>query len=157
MTGGECLIRQFVKGQRYLRDNLHYQADAFWQPDTFGYSAAIPQIMKGCGLRYFLTTKLSWNEANTFPYDTFTWKGIDGTEVLTHFNITHCWPDIDAICKNVRENIRQREVTDCKLIAYGFGDGGGGPSYDMVAVSYTHLADSQPDHFHSSVFLLQVF
>lgn len=132
MTGGECLIRQFVKGQRYLRDNLHYQADAFWQPDTFGYSAAIPQIMKGCGLRYFLTTKLSWNEANTFPYDTFTWKGIDGTEVLTHFNITHCWPDIDAICKNVRENIRQRDVTDCKLIAYGFGDGGGGPSYDMV-------------------------
>lgn len=132
MTGGECLIRQFVKGQRYLRTHLNYQADTFWQPDTFGYSAAIPQIMKGCELKYFLTTKLSWNETNQFPYDTFLWKGIDGTAVLTHFNLMHCWPDIEQITDGVRNQILHKDVSDHKLIAYGFGDGGGGPSYDMV-------------------------
>lgn len=135
ITGGECLIRQFLKGQRYLREHLHYQADAFWQPDTFGYSSCIPQVLKGCGIKYFLTTKLSWNESNQFPYDTFIWKGMDGTEILTHFNIVNCWPDIENICKNIRNNVINKDVTDMKLISYGFGDGGGGPSYDMVEMA----------------------
>lgn len=132
ITGGECMVRQFVKGQLYLRKHLNYQADTFWLEDTFGYSAAIPQIMKGCGLKYFLTTKLSWNESNQFPYDTFIWKGIDGSGVLTHFNIMHCRPDIEHITDSVRNQIRHKDVSDHKLIAYGFGDGGGGPSFDMV-------------------------
>ncbi len=132
IPAGEYLIRQFLLGQRYTKENLGYMADSFWQPDTFGYSAAIPQILRGCGIRYFLTTKLSWNEANSFPHDSFVWKGIDGTEVLTHFNITHVWPDVNNIRHNALESIKHPEVTNMKLLSYGFGDGGGGPSYSMM-------------------------
>lgn len=132
IPSGEYIIRQFLLGQRYMKENLNYMADCFWQPDTFGYSAAIPQILKGCGIKYFLTTKLSWNEANTFPHDSFIWKGIDGTEVLTHFNITHAWPDVNAIKNNALKSIKHTEVSNMKLLSYGFGDGGGGPSYSML-------------------------
>ncbi len=129
MTGGEYLIRQFLIGQRYLKENLDYTGDCFWQPDTFGYSPAIPQIMLSCGMKYFLTTKFAWNEYNTFPNDTFIWRGIDGSEVLTHFNLIHVWPDV----KTVRTApIMNPEKANAKLIAYGFGDGGGGPVPDMI-------------------------
>jgi len=132
IPAGEYIIRQFLLGQRYTKENLGYMADCFWQPDTFGYSAAIPQILKGCGIKYFLTTKLSWNEANTFPHDSFIWKGIDGTEVLTHFNVTHLSPDVKDIKNNVLKSIKHPEVSNMKLLSYGFGDGGGGPSYSML-------------------------
>lgn len=132
IPGGEYFIRQFLRGQRYLRENLGYTADCFWQPDTFGYSAALPQILRGCGIRYFLTTKLSWNEANPFPYDSFYWEGMDGSRVLTHFNLTHVWPDPETLRKSVNTTVCHKDVTDRKLISYGFGDGGGGPSYSMV-------------------------
>ncbi len=132
MPSGEYIIRQFLLGQRYMKENLGYMADCFWQPDTFGYSAAIPQILKGCGIKYFLTTKLSWNEANTFPHDSFIWKGIDGTEVLTHFNITHAWPDVAVVKNSALKSIKHPEVSNMKLLSYGFGDGGGGPSYSML-------------------------
>jgi len=132
IPSGEYIIRQFLLGQRYMKENLDYMADSFWQPDTFGYSAAIPQILKGCGIKYFLTTKLSWNEANVFPHDSFIWRGIDGSEVLTHFNITHIWPDVNSVKNNALGSIKHREVSDMKLMSYGFGDGGGGPSYSML-------------------------
>jgi len=132
IPSGEYIIRQFLVGQRYTKENLGYMADCFWQPDTFGYSAAIPQILRGCGIKYFLTTKLSWNEANTFPHDSFIWKGIDGTEVLTHFNITHVWPDVKDIKNNALKSIKHPEVSNMKLLSYGFGDGGGGPTYSML-------------------------
>lgn len=132
IPAGEYIIRQFLLGQRYTKENLDYMADLFWQPDTFGYSAAIPQILRGCGIKYFLTTKLSWNEANAFPHDSFVWKGIDGSEVLTHFNITHVWPDVNHIRNNALQSIKHPEVTNMKLLSYGFGDGGGGPSYSML-------------------------
>ncbi|NLB29976.1 MAG: alpha-mannosidase, partial [Clostridiales bacterium] len=77
ITSGESMIRQFVWGQRFTRKNFNYKSDCFWLPDTFGYSAAIPQIMKGCGVDYFLTTKIAWNDTNPFPYDSFYWQGID--------------------------------------------------------------------------------
>ena len=132
IPSGEYIIRQFLIGQRYTKENLGYMADCFWQPDTFGYSAAIPQILKGCGIKYFLTTKLSWNEANAFPHDSFIWKGIDGTEILTHFNITHAWPNVKDIKNNALKSIKHPEVSNMKLLSYGFGDGGGGPSYSML-------------------------
>ncbi|MCQ2450352.1 MAG: glycosyl hydrolase-related protein [Clostridia bacterium] len=131
MPSGEYVIRQFLYGQRFLKENLDYMADCFWQPDTFGYSAAIPQILRGCGIKYFLTTKLSWNEANAFPHDSFIWEGIDGSRVLTHFNIIGAWPDIKGV-KDALYNVKHPEVTDMKLLSYGFGDGGGGPSYSML-------------------------
>ena len=132
IPAGEYIIRQFLIGQRYTKENLSYMADCFWQPDTFGYSAAIPQILKGCGIKYFLTTKLSWNEANTFPHDSFVWRGIDGTEVLTHFNITFAWPDICDVKNKALYSIKHPESANMKLLSYGYGDGGGGPSYSML-------------------------
>ena len=96
ITSGESMIRQFLWGQRFTKKYYNYLSDAFWLPDTFGYSAAIPQIMKGCGVKYFLTTKMAWNDTNQFPYDTFWWKGIDGTQVLAHLNKTHVWPEPKA-------------------------------------------------------------
>ena len=91
----------------------------------------MPQILKKCGIKYFLTTKLSWNEANSFPHDSFIWRGMDGTEILTHFNITYAWPDIKDV-KNALYNVKHPEVSNMKLLSYGYGDGGGGPSYSML-------------------------
>ncbi|MBJ6364297.1 alpha-mannosidase [Paenibacillus sp. GCM10012307] len=141
LTGGESLIRQFLWGQRYTREHFNYTSNAFWLPDTFGYSAAIPQIMKGFGVDYFLTTKLSWNDTTPFPYETFYWKGIDGTEVLTHFNRTHIWPDAESLIdfvvdgKKHNDPIREKTVNNMRLISYGFGDGGGGPQFEMIEMA----------------------
>ena len=132
ITSGESMVRQFLWGQRFTRKYFGYTSDCFWLPDTFGYSAAIPQIMKGCGVNYFLTTKLSWNDTNTFPYDTFYWQGLDGTTVFTHFNRTHIIPDAATTIRETKKLIRQRSVTNKRLLAYGFGDGGGGPQFEMV-------------------------
>ncbi len=134
LTGGEYLVRQFVWGQRFTRKYYGYTSDSFWLPDTFGYSAAIPQIMKGCGLKYFLTTKLSWNDTNAFPATTFIWQGMDGTRVLTHFNRTHQGPEPDMVQRITEgeEAIRDRRVSDMRLFSFGKGDGGGGPEFEML-------------------------
>ena len=131
ITSGELMVRQFLKGQQFTRENFNYTSDSFWLPDTFGYNANIPQIMKGCEVSYFLTTKISWNELNKFPFESFVWKGIDGTGVLTHFARTHCWPDVDD-CKNSVNDISLKDTTDMRLLAYGYGDGGGGPTPGMI-------------------------
>jgi alpha-mannosidase len=131
LVSGESMVRQFLKGQRYTRQHFGYTADTFWLPDTFGYSAAIPQIMSGFHVRYFLTTKLSWNDTNSFPYDTFRWRGLDGTTVLTHFNCIHCWPDAETLNNRIYST-SHKQVNDTRLISYGFGDGGGGPQYEML-------------------------
>lgn len=136
IPSGEYMIRQFLLGQRFTRKYFNYTSDAFWLPDTFGYSAALPQIMKGCGVKYFLTTKMSWNDTNPFPYDTFLWKGIDGTGVLTHFNRSHLWPSPEQMTqscmKNGWDSIKERAVSDMRLFSYGYGDGGGGPEFGMI-------------------------
>lgn len=139
IPSGEYMVRQFVWGQKFTRENFNYTSDAFWLPDTFGYSASLPQIMKGCRVKYFLTTKMSWNDTNVFPYDTFYWKGIDGSKVLVHFNRTHAWPDPATFAENILElgsnTIKERAVSDMRLISYGFGDGGGGPEFAMVEMA----------------------
>ncbi len=140
ITSGESMIRQFLWGQRFTKEYFGYLSDAFWLPDTFGYSAAIPQIMKGCGVKYFLTTKMAWNDTNQFPYDTFLWKGLDGTQVLAHLNKTHVWPDPKSFYEFMYDTkspdaVRQKSVSDRKLISYGFGDGGGGPQFEMIEMA----------------------
>jgi alpha-mannosidase len=145
ITSGESMVRQFLKGQRFTQKHFGFRADTFWLPDTFGYSAAIPQILRGCGIRYFLTTKLLVNDTNNFPYDTFIWRGIDGSEVLTHFNQIHCWPDAGTLISRVQGEegkdartqnaIQHKEVNDRRLISYGFGDGGGGPQFEMIEMA----------------------
>lgn len=135
ITSGEAMVRQFLWGQRFTRKHFGYTSDCFWLPDTFGYSAAIPQIMKGCGVDYFLTTKITWNDTNRFPYDTFYWQGIDGTKVFAHFNLTHTWPDpktqLEAVYTDKAKG-GQAGVTDKRLSAFGMGDGGGGPQFEMI-------------------------
>ncbi|MCH5316423.1 MAG: alpha-mannosidase [Eubacterium sp.] len=135
ITSGEAMVRQFLWGQRFTRKHFGYTSDCFWLPDTFGYSAAIPQIMKGCGVDYFLTTKITWNDTNRFPYDTFYWQGIDGTKVFAHFNLTHTWPDpktqLEAVYTDKNAG-GQAGVSNKRLSAFGYGDGGGGPQFEMI-------------------------
>lgn len=135
ITSGESMIRQFLWGQRFTRKYFGYTSNCFWLPDTFGYSAAIPQIMKGCAVDYFLTTKISWNDTNEFPYDTFYWQGIDGTKVFTHFNTTHHYPDVEDIYDRINNGIKQKGVTDKRMLTFGFGDGGGGPQFEMIEMA----------------------
>ena len=141
ITSGESMVRQFLWGQRFTRKHFNFTSNTFWLPDTFGYSAAIPQIMKGCDVDYFCTTKIDWNDTNVFPYDTFWWEGIDGTKVFTHFNKTHMWPcpeDINHVVDGPNthgESLKERSVTKERLIAYGYGDGGGGPQFEMIEMS----------------------
>ncbi len=139
IPSGESIIRQFLIGQQFLQREFDYRADTFWLPDTFGYSAALPQIMLECGVKYFLTTKLSWNDTNQFPYDTFYWRGIDGSRVLVHFNKIHAWPDprtlAECMLQDGAESVKEKVVTDRKLIAYGHGDGGGGPMFEMIEMA----------------------
>ncbi len=131
ITGGEAMVRQFLYGQRYTREKFNYTSDCFWLPDTFGYNAAIPQIMRKTGVKYFLTTKIEWNDLNQMETDTFRWRGLDGSEVLTHFNKMQAIPDPLTITEHA-ETIRDKSTADSKLVCYGFGDGGGGPTYGML-------------------------
>ncbi len=131
ITSGELMVRQFLKGQQFTRENFNYTSDSFWLPDTFGYNGNIPQIMRGCGCKYFYTTKMAWNELNSMPFMSFTWKGIDGSSVLTHFNRIHRAPDVDAGVQLIEE-MPMKETCDLRLHAFGVGDGGGGPSYSML-------------------------
>ena len=137
LTSGESMVRQFLWGQKYTQKHFGFMSKVFWLPDTFGYSAAIPQIMKGCGVDYFLTSKLTWNDTTDFPYDSFYWQGIDGTKVMSHLNPIHLSPDPATLNRLVRgvqghRGVMQKGVTDTRLISFGFGDGGGGPEFEML-------------------------
>lgn len=157
ITSGESMIRQFLWGQKYTQKYFDFTSDCFWLPDTFGYSAAIPQIMKGFGVDYFLTTKLSWNDTTTFPYETFNWEGIDGTNVLVHFNTTHNWPEPETLINRTEgrgnvNSLQQKTVSDERLVSYGFGDGGGGPQFEMIEMSRRCKdLDGCPKTYHTSV------
>ncbi|ARN56681.1 alpha-mannosidase [Sedimentisphaera salicampi] len=134
MPNGESLIRQFLYGKRFWQSEFGMDTEMLWLPDTFGYSAALPQIMKICGVRYFMTQKLAWNSVNKFPHYTFDWEGIDGSTVLTHIlpeetYISHAGPR--AISK-VEDNYAQKNVSDRALLLYGIGDGGGGPGAEHL-------------------------
>ncbi len=158
LTGAEALCRQFLRGKIYLREKFGYESDTFWLPDTFGYSAALPQILRQCGVKYFLTTKLSWNDTNYFPYETFLWRGIDGSAVPVHFNSIQTWIDEESVQKRL-EAIRDKRESDCVLMAYGFGDGGGGPSEEMVvrAIFTQQNCDvAQVEHTTVSDFMARV-
>ena len=130
IPSGESFVRQFLLGQAATQKWFGYKSDTFWQPDVFGYSAALPQILRSCGVEFFLTTKISENDTTRFPHDTFHWQGIDGSTVLAHFNEIHCWPDPKTLAAQW-QNVQHKDVQDRRLSAIGFGDGGGGPQYEM--------------------------
>ncbi len=141
LASGESIVRQILMGKNFFRKEFGYQNDFLWLPDVFGYSWALPQILKKSGIDTFITTKISWNDTNRLPYDTFTWRGIDGTEILAHFITT---TDLDSdsytyngdtrpyAVKGVWDNYKNKDLNRDLLISYGYGDGGGGPNRDML-------------------------
>ena len=137
LTGGEYMLRQFLWGQRFTRKYFDYTADSFWLPDTFGYSFAIPQIMKGCKVDYFLTTKMAWGDTNIFPYTSFYWQGLDGTRVLAHLNRTHIGPTPETLHEitDGRDAIKEHRTAPMRLFSYGKGDGGGGPEFEEIEMA----------------------
>jgi alpha-mannosidase len=130
ITGGEALVRQCLYGKRFYQEEFGIDVDHLWLPDVFGYSAALPQILKKSGVDIFMTQKISWNETNTFPHHTFYWQGIDGTRILTHFLPANNYNVNNRVGQLVDAEARfaQSYVQDDFLNLYGTGDGGGGPS-----------------------------
>lgn len=134
LPSGESMVRQFLEGQRFFNQEFGIYCKEFWLPDTFGYSAQLPQIMQGCGISNFLTQKLSWNLVNTFPHNTFFWEGIDGSRVLTHFppgNSYEMKGKVEELVKTVKNN-KDKGRANHSAFLFGFGDGGGGPTQLML-------------------------
>eukprot|EP00727_Mastigamoeba_balamuthi_P007702 m51a1_g3552 hypothetical protein (1012) ;mRNA; f:1020871-1024541 len=134
IPSGEALVRQFSYGQREFQAAFGRRCDVFWLPDTFGYSAQLPQIMTSAGIKYFLTQKLSWNQYNKWPYSTFRWEGLDGSQVLTHFPPADTYTgrcDVEQSLKTETNN-KDKERCARSIMLYGHGDGGGGPQLEMI-------------------------
>ncbi|MET7999369.1 alpha-mannosidase [Nonomuraea glycinis] len=135
MPGSEAMARQFVHGKRFFIDEFGVDNDEVWLPDTFGFAAGLPQIIKAAGSRRLLTQKISWSRTNTFPHHTFLWEGIDGTRIFTHF------PPVDTYnCSmsgreiaHAATNFKDKGVARHSLAPTGWGDGGGGTTREMVA------------------------
>ena len=134
LPSGESLVRQFLYGQRFFRKEFGITCEEFWEPDVFGYSAALPQILNKAGIRYFLTIKLSWNQFNKLSSHTFWWEGLDGSRVLTHFPPTDTYNSMANVKEvlytmtNYKDLDRSREA----YLLFGYGDGGGGPTRGML-------------------------
>ncbi|KAK7890984.1 hypothetical protein WMY93_022947 [Mugilogobius chulae] len=134
LPSGESMVRQFLEGQRFFNQEFGIHCKEFWLPDTFGYSAQLPQIMQGSGISNFLTQKLSWNLVNTFPHNTFFWEGLDGSQVLTHFppgNSYEMKGKVEDLTKTVKNN-KDKGRANHSAVLFGFGDGGGGPTQLML-------------------------
>jgi len=161
IPSGEGFIRQFLLGQKFFEKEFGIRCKEFWLPDTFGYSAQLPQIMNGCGIKRFVTQKLSWNLVNKFPHHTFWWKGIDGSRVLAHFPPGNCYcmqGQVEEVLTS-EKNFLDKGRSNRSLYLYGFGDGGQGPTENMIE-RLLRMADidglpkvemSTPDKFFSAI------
>ncbi|MFI9026477.1 alpha-mannosidase [Streptomyces sp. NPDC053560] len=135
MVGGEAMARQFLYGKRFFLEEFGIETEEVWLPDSFGYTAAMPQLVKLAGAKWFLTQKISWSQTNTFPHHTFWWEGIDGTRVFTHF------PPVDTYnselsggeLAHAARNYREKGRGTRSLVPFGHGDGGGGATREMLA------------------------
>lgn len=145
ISSGEALVRQFLYGTRFIEQEFGKKCEYLWLPDVFGYSWALPQILKQCEIDTFMTTKISWNQFNTIPDDLFQWKGIDGSEILTYFvNTPGEGQDMDTRYATYNglvtphavmgswKKFKNKELSKDTLISYGYGDGGGGVTRDML-------------------------
>lgn len=143
LSGAESLARQFLLGRTFFREHFGPDADSrvLWLPDVFGYAWALPQLIKQAGLDYFMTIKIGWNQYNRLPYDSFWWQGLDGSRVLVHFSTT---PDEGPFVSTYNAmatpkqtlrtwtNFQQKELQQELLMIFGHGDGGGGPTREML-------------------------
>lgn len=146
IPSGESFVRQILHGSRFIKKEFNQDIHYLWLPDVFGYSWALPQILKKSGIDTFMTTKISWNQYNRMPHDTFIWRGIDGSEVLTHFITTPEPKNIGSdswfytyngllepsTVKGIYDGYRDKNINQHLLLSYGYGDGGGGVNRDML-------------------------
>jgi alpha-mannosidase len=134
LPGGEALARQLVHGKRFFLDEFGVECEGVWLPDSFGYTAAYPQLARLAGMRWFLTQKISWNQTNKMPHHTFRWEGIDGSRIFTHF------PPVDTYnavfsgeeLAHAARNYADKGGGTRSLVPFGHGDGGGGPTREMM-------------------------
>ncbi len=134
MPSGEALVRQLVVGKRFYQTEFGVNSRLLWLPDTFGYSAVLPQLLVGCGVEYLVTQKIFWsyNEGDPFPYHYFRWKGMDGSEVVSFLPTSYTYrTDPKELCGVWKNRVQKRRLEDF-LIPFGYGDGGGGPCRDHV-------------------------
>ena len=134
MTSGESLIRQVLHGKRYFKDVFGVDSVVLWLPDTFGYSAALPQILNRTGVKYLVTQKIFWsyNEGDQFPYHYFTWQGADGSSIDSFLPTSYTYrTDPEEICETWKKRVQKRDL-DAFLLPFGYGDGGGGPTRDHI-------------------------
>ena len=148
LSSGESLVRQVQYGKNFFRDEFGVESKVLWLPDVFGYSAALPQILRKSDVNWFVTSKIGWNDTNTMPYDTFMWKGIDGTDIKTHFMtaqeekkgrvpVRECSyiPHADfSFIDGAWNRYQQKSLHNEALVTFGWGDGGGGPTEHMLQV-----------------------
>ncbi len=134
MTSGESLIRQLLHGKRFYKEEFGIDCQTLWLPDTFGYSAVLPQILKGCGVKYLTTQKIFWsyNGSDRFPYHYFTWQGMDGSEITSFLHMDYTSrTDPATVAGRWRDRVQKRDL-DRFLLPFGYGDGGGGPTRDDI-------------------------
>ena len=147
VTGGESLVRQLLLGKRFMKEEFGLDNKIVWLPDVFGYSAALPQIMKKSGIETFVTSKISWNDTNRMPYDAFMWEGIDGTEIFTYFITAQNTENVKSEPENYStyvgtitpsmvlgtwKRFEHKGYSREACVTYGYGDGGGGPTREML-------------------------
>lgn len=134
MPSGESLVRQLLYGKAYFRKEFGVNSEILWLPDSFGYSGALPQLLKDAGVKYLVTQKIFWsyNEGEEFPYHYFNWKGIDGTTVTAFLPTSYNYQTTPEEIENVWKSRRQKRNLDSFLLPFGYGDGGGGPTRDHI-------------------------
>jgi alpha-mannosidase len=129
VSGGEAIVRQLLRGKAFFREEFGVESEMLWLPDVFGYSGALPQILRGCGVKYFSTQKIFWtyHGGDPFPHNTFTWRGIDGSEVFAHIHTDYnSRTDPGTIVRRWESRV-QKDGVATRLFPFGWGDGGGGP------------------------------
>lgn len=149
LTGGESLVRQLYYGKKFFNDEFGVDSKTLWLPDAFGYSGALPQLMKKSGVDRFVTAKIGWNDTNRFPYDTFLWRGIDGSEVKAYlistpdkcnpregvYDITYTTYVADMTPNYILgtwHRYSQKDFNNLTFMTMGWGDGGGGVTREML-------------------------
>ncbi|WP_277678078.1 alpha-mannosidase [Gracilibacillus dipsosauri] len=152
IPSGESLVRQLLIGKKYFQEEFGVAPRVEWLPDTFGYCASLPQLLKKAEIDYFMTTKLNWNDTNRFPYDLFYWEGIDGTSILSYL---HTILGQQTTPKDIQEtwnDFNQKKEYDERMLVYGYGDGGGGVTREMIeALTRSESLPGLPDVKFSKV------
>jgi alpha-mannosidase len=136
LLSGESWVRQLLFGQRYFESRFGRRVNVTWLPDSFGFNGSLPQLLVSAGIPFFFTHKLSWSERNPFPYNLYWWEGIDGTKVLAHsFNNPETGYNARLTAPELGEtwqNFIGKQIHGTSLLSFGYGDGGGGPTEEML-------------------------